>query len=99
VLLALSAGLVLAAGILLVALDDAYPGVALAGLSVTVFLLMLWAAGTPRRRPPDDGEDGGGGGGRGPVRPPEAPDAPDGLGVDWQEFDRLRSEWANHERV
>jgi hypothetical protein len=98
-LLGLSLLLVVSAGVLIVSLDDAYPGIALALLSISVFVLMLWTAGTPRRRPPDDGEDGGGGGGRGPIRPPEPPKAPDGLGLDWNDFDRLRNEWAADREV
>lgn len=97
-LLTLSATMVVMSAVLIVTRDNAYPGIALAMLSVTVFVLMLWTAGAPRRRPPDDGEDGGGGGGKGPVRPPGSPDAPDGLSLDWDDFDRLRGEWA-HDRA
>ena len=48
VLLILSGLLIVAAGTLLVLSEDAYPGIALALLSVTVFVVMLWTAGAPR---------------------------------------------------
>ena len=87
--------MVVASAVLVITLEDAYPGIALAMLSVTVFVLMLWTAGAPRRRPAGRRR---GRRRRGRPRagtPAGCPDAPDGLGLDWDDFDRLRHEWSD----
>lgn len=92
-LFACSTALLVTGAFVIVTQTNAYPGIALILLSVSVFMLMLWTAGSPRRKPPDDDADNGGGGGRGPKTPPREPGPPDGLGIDWDDFDRVRGEW------
>lgn len=86
-----------AAGATLLALDHWNAGLAVGGGSLATLFLMFWAAAPGRNdvRDDDGEEPGGGGGGTGPKRPEDDPPAPDGSGLDWDDFDRFRDQWAD----
>jgi hypothetical protein len=92
----LAAGLcLLAGGMMVLALGPWWAGMTLGGMALICLMLMFWIAAEPWRRSGGDGDDEGsdGGGGRPLLPQPKGPDAPDGLDIDWGEFDRQREAW------
>src|SRR3954462_11613150 len=93
-LLAVGLGLI-TLGATVMVLGPWWVGMTFGGLALIVLMLMFLAAAEPGRwgggDEDDDGSDGGGGR---PLLPqPNGPDAPDGLKIDWGEFDRQREAW------
>lgn len=85
----------LAMSALLPAFGVWYPAIVVAMSALTMWFVMFWFA---REHPSaeseesqrDEGTDDGGGGGQPP--PPPPPQRPSG-GIDWDEFDRQRTDW------